>query len=59
MISSQLKVSGWKLLIATFTQAKNPYQILIIPLTMFTGFSLAFISAEFTAVSSFESNMSI
>ena len=36
---------------ATFTQAKNPYQILIIPLTVFSGLTIAFLSAEFTAVS--------
>ncbi len=36
------------LLNSTLKQMKNPYQILIIPLTLWLGFSLAFIGADFT-----------
>ncbi len=39
------------MLIATFRQAKKPYQILIIPLTMWSGIGRAFLAADFTAVS--------
>ena len=40
--------SKFDLLIKTITQLKNPYQLLIIPLTLWLGFSLAFIGADFT-----------
>lgn len=42
--------SNLKTLIATFRHVKNPYQILIIPLTLWGGISQAYIGAEFTAV---------
>jgi hypothetical protein len=29
---------------------RNPYQLLIIPLTLWSGFEQAFLTAEFTAV---------
>lgn len=40
--------SGFELAIATFRHLKNPYQLLIIPLTMWSGFEQAFLSADFT-----------
>ena len=49
-------LTGKKLLIATFQQMKNPFQILIITLTMWSGFEQAFITADFTAVSNKISN---
>jgi hypothetical protein len=36
------------LLISTITQMKEKYQLLIIPITLWMGFSLAFIGADFT-----------
>lgn len=36
------------LLVSTVLQIKNKYQLLIIPLTLWLGFSLAFIGADFT-----------
>lgn len=41
--------TGVKLLLATFQHMKNPYQILIIPLTLWSGFEQAFLAAEFTS----------
>ena len=38
------------LLMATCKQMTNPYQIYIIPLTMWSGFEQAFFGADFTAV---------
>lgn len=46
-------LTGVKLLLATFKQMLNPYQILIIPLTMWSGFEQAFLTADFTAVRQF------
>ena len=43
--------SGCQLLVATFQQMKNPYQLLIIPLTVWSGLEQAFLNADFTAVS--------
>ncbi len=43
-------MSGVSLLIATFKHMLNPLQLLIIPLTMWSGFEQAFFSADFTAV---------
>ena len=42
--------SGWEMLIATFSHMKNTYQILLIPLTLFTGIQSAFLTADFTEV---------
>ena len=44
-------LSGFQLLIATFRHLKNPFQILLIPLTMWSGFEQGFFGADFTAVS--------
>lgn len=41
--------SSKQLLVATFQHMKNPYQMLIIPLTLWSGFEQAFIGADFTA----------
>ena len=38
------------LLLATFVQMAKPYQILIFPLTVWSGFEQAFITAEYTQV---------
>ncbi len=43
--------SSGQMLIATFNQLKDPYQLLIIPLTLWAGFDRAFLSADFTYVS--------
>jgi hypothetical protein len=50
IVDSDDTMSGLSLLIATFKQMKNPYQILIIPLTIWSGFEQAFLGADFTAV---------
>ncbi len=42
--------SSRKMLIATFRQLKNPNQILLIPMTLWTGFEHAFRTADFTYV---------
>ncbi|CAG9859607.1 unnamed protein product [Phyllotreta striolata] len=41
--------SGWKLLIVTLKHAKQPLQILILPITMFIGAEQAFLAADYTA----------
>ncbi len=43
-------LTGFGLLIATFRHLKNPFQILLIPLTMWSGFEQGFFGADFTAV---------
>ena len=47
-ISSAKKKNRFDLLISTISQLKNGYQLLMIPLTLWLGFSLAFIGADFT-----------
>ena len=42
------KSEQFQLLMSTLDQLRNQYQILIIPLTLWLGFSLAFIGADFT-----------
>ncbi|XP_018566414.1 UNC93-like protein isoform X2 [Anoplophora glabripennis] len=42
-------LSGFKLLAVTMKQLANPYQILILPITMFIGAEQAFIAADYTA----------
>jgi len=42
--------SGKGMLMATFRQLKNPSQLLVIPLTLWTGFETAFWSSDFTYV---------
>ncbi len=44
-------MSGMKLLVATFKHLKKPYQLLIIPLTFWSGIEQGFFGADFTAVS--------
>jgi MFS family permease len=39
---------SFELFISTLKQLKNKYQLLIIPMTLWLGFSLAFIGADFT-----------
>ncbi|CAL4160007.1 unnamed protein product, partial [Meganyctiphanes norvegica] len=41
--------SGRSLLFATFQNMRHPYQLLIIPLTIFSGIEQAFLGADFTA----------
>ncbi len=43
------KQGGMALLLATFNHLKNPYQILIIPLTFWSGIEQGFFGADFTA----------
>jgi MFS family permease len=47
-VKSSERTEQFELLISTIDQLKNRYQILIIPLTLWLGFSLAFIGADFT-----------
>ena len=49
-LTEKLK-SPWEMLLNTIKHVKNPNQILIIPLTLFSGFEQAFIGADFTHVS--------
>ncbi|KAJ8929769.1 hypothetical protein NQ314_017506, partial [Rhamnusium bicolor] len=42
-------LSGFKLLAVTMKQLANPYQILILPITMFIGAEQAFIAADYTS----------
>ncbi|XP_060529308.1 UNC93-like protein isoform X2 [Cylas formicarius] len=42
-------LSGLKLLAVTIKHLKNPYQILILPITMFIGAEQAFIAADFNS----------
>ena len=44
-------MTGKQLLVATFKHIKKPYQILIIPLTFWSGIEQGFFGADFTAVS--------
>ena len=43
--------TGKDLLIASFNHMRHPYQLLVIPLTMWSGVEQAFLSADYTAVS--------
>lgn len=43
--------TGLQLLIATFNHMRHPYQLLIIPLTIWSGVEQAFLGADYTAVS--------
>ena len=45
------KRTGIQLLVATFKHMKKPYQLLIIPLTFWSGVEQGFFGADFTAVS--------
>lgn len=46
--NNQGEKSPVQLLLATFFHLKNPYQLLIIPLTLWSGFEQGFITADFT-----------
>ena len=45
--------TGVQLLVATFQHMRQPLQLLVIPLTVWSGVEQAFINADFTAVSIF------
>ncbi|XP_066987251.1 LOW QUALITY PROTEIN: protein unc-93 homolog A-like [Macrobrachium rosenbergii] len=47
--SSEESESSLKLLVATFNHMRHPYQLLIIPLTIWSGIEQAFLSTDFTA----------
>jgi len=47
--SKKKEASGFQLLIATFRHMKKPYQLLLIPLTIFSGVEQGYIGADFTA----------
>ena len=49
--SDKEKQGGWQLLVATFKHMKKPYQLLIIPLTFWSGVEQGFFGADYTAVS--------
>jgi CDP-diacylglycerol pyrophosphatase len=44
------KLTGGKLLVATIRQMKEPRQLLLIPLTMWSGIEQGFFGSDFTAV---------
>ncbi|XP_071529452.1 UNC93-like protein [Panulirus ornatus] len=48
-VGSSSGKSGWELLVATFNHMRHPYQLLIIPLTMWSGVEQAFLGADYTA----------
>ncbi|XP_047502870.1 UNC93-like protein isoform X3 [Penaeus chinensis] len=48
-VGSSTGKSGLELLIATFSHMRHPYQLLIIPLTIWSGVEQAFIGADYTA----------
>lgn len=46
--STTEELSGLQLLAATFVQLKKPYQLLLIPMTIYIGIEQAFVMADFT-----------
>ncbi|XP_069973711.1 UNC93-like protein isoform X2 [Penaeus vannamei] len=48
-VGSSTGKSGLALLVATFNHMRHPYQLLIIPLTIWSGVEQAFIGADYTA----------
>ena len=48
--SSTGKKYVWKMLMATFRQMKDPNQLLVIPLTLWSGLDMAFWGTDFTLV---------
>ena len=46
----QPKLTGCQLLVATFRHMKKPYQLLLIPITFWSGIEQGFFSADYTAV---------
>ena len=53
----KVKLTGKQLLVATFKHIKKPYQILIIPLTFWSGIVQGFFGADFTAVSAYTTRL--
>jgi len=49
-VGSSSNLTGLSLMSATFRQMAKPYQILIIPLTVWSGMEQGFFGAEYTAV---------
>ena len=47
------KLTGLQLFKATYKHMKKPFQLLIIPLTFWSGVEQGFFGADFTAVSGF------
>ncbi|XP_021944765.1 UNC93-like protein [Folsomia candida] len=47
-IAAMNKKTGFDLIMATTRQMKNPYQLLMIPLTIFSGLEQGFLSTDFT-----------
>ena len=45
------KKSGFELVVATFLHLKKPYQLLILPLTIWSGMEQGFFFSDYTAVS--------
>lgn len=45
-----LGLSGWKLCLATFKHLRNPYQLMLIPLTLWCGSEHSFLTTDYTAV---------
>jgi len=43
------KLSGSQLLVATFKHMKKPYQLLVIPLTLWSGVEQGFLASDYTA----------
>ena len=50
------KLTGVQLLVATFRHMKNKNQLLVIPITIWSGIEQGFFNADFTAVSDFLSS---
>jgi len=48
--SEEEGLRGWKVLLATVSNWKDPAQLLIIPLTIYSGLEQGFFGADFTAV---------
>ena len=45
-------LSGLRLMLATFAHMRNPYQLLVIPLTVWSGIEQGYFGSEFTRVRS-------
>lgn len=50
-IESENRATGLGVLALTFKHLIKPYQVLLIPITLFLGAEIAFISGDFTSVS--------
>ena len=51
------KKSGFELVVATFLHLKKPYQLLILPLTIWSGMEQGFFFSDYTAVSKMSSRL--